>query len=38
MCGIIGLFIKNSELESHLGQWVAPMLVQMSERGDCGVP
>jgi glutamate synthase domain-containing protein 1 len=33
MCGIIGLFIKNPELESQLGGWVAPMLVQMSERG-----
>ncbi|ETW93072.1 MAG: glutamine amidotransferase [Candidatus Entotheonella factor] len=33
MCGIIGLFIKNPELESQLGELVAPMLVQMSERG-----
>jgi amidophosphoribosyltransferase len=33
MCGIIGLFIKNPELECQLGAWVAPMLVQMSERG-----
>ena len=33
MCGIVGLFIKNPELESQLGEWVAPMLMQMSERG-----
>lgn len=33
MCGIVGLFIKNPELESRLGEWVAPMLMQMSERG-----
>ena len=33
MCGIVGLFIKNPKLESQLGEWVAPMLMQMSERG-----
>ncbi len=33
MCGIVGLFIKHPELESQLGEWVAPMLMQMSERG-----
>lgn len=33
MCGIIGLFIKNPALESQLGEWIAPMLVQMRERG-----
>ena len=33
MCGIVGLFIKNPSLEDQLGALVAPMLVQMSERG-----
>ncbi|MEM7292951.1 MAG: glutamine amidotransferase family protein [Pseudomonadota bacterium] len=33
MCGIVGLFIKNPKLESQLGQLVAPMLIEMSERG-----
>ncbi|MGF1529013.1 MAG: class II glutamine amidotransferase [Candidatus Competibacterales bacterium] len=33
MCGIVGLFIKNPHLEGQLGKWVAPMLVEMSERG-----
>ncbi len=33
MCGIIGLFIKNPALEGQLGELVAPMLMQMSERG-----
>ena len=33
MCGIVGLFIKNPELEAELGALVAPMLVEMSERG-----
>jgi glutamate synthase domain-containing protein 1 len=33
MCGIVGLFIKNPELESKLGQLLSSMLVQMTERG-----
>lgn len=33
MCGIVGLFIKNSLLEDRLGQWLTPMLIEMSERG-----
>ncbi len=33
MCGIVGLFIKNPELESELGRHVSAMLLEMSERG-----
>ncbi|QMU60358.1 MAG: amidophosphoribosyltransferase [Gammaproteobacteria bacterium] len=33
MCGIVGLFIKNPALESQLGSLLAPMLVEMTERG-----
>ncbi|MFL5338285.1 MAG: amidophosphoribosyltransferase, partial [Geminicoccaceae bacterium] len=33
MCGIVGLFIKNATLETRLGELVAGMLVEMSERG-----
>jgi glutamate synthase domain-containing protein 1 len=33
MCGIVGLFLKNPELEKDLGRMVAPMLVTMSDRG-----
>jgi glutamate synthase domain-containing protein 1 len=33
MCGIVGLFIKNPELESKLGQLLSSMLVEMTERG-----
>lgn len=33
MCGIVGLYPKNPELESSLGQLLADMLVQMSDRG-----
>ena len=33
MCGIVGLFLKNVELEAKLGAWLAPMLTGMSERG-----
>src|SRR4051794_18948560 len=33
MCGIVGLFIKNATLEARLGELVAAMLVEMSERG-----
>ncbi len=33
MCGIVGLFIKRPALEARLGALLAPMLVEMSERG-----
>ena len=33
MCGIVGLFVKNPELECKLGRHVAAMLLEMSERG-----
>jgi methylamine---glutamate N-methyltransferase subunit A len=33
MCGIVGLFLKNPDLEPELGKYLAPMLVGMSERG-----
>jgi glutamate synthase domain-containing protein 1 len=33
MCGIVGLFIKNPELESQLGLHLSAMLIEMTERG-----
>jgi glutamate synthase domain-containing protein 1 len=33
MCGIVGLFCKSPELEPKLGEFLAAMLVQMSDRG-----
>lgn len=33
MCGIVGLYLKNLDLEHQLGALFAPMLVAMSERG-----
>ena len=33
MCGIVGLFCKSPELEPRLGQYLAAMLEQMSDRG-----
>ncbi|OED40062.1 amidophosphoribosyltransferase [Chromatiales bacterium (ex Bugula neritina AB1)] len=33
MCGIVGLFIKNPALEQSLGEHIAAMLMEMSERG-----
>lgn len=33
MCGIVGLFAKNSEMRPRLGALLAPMLIGMSERG-----
>lgn len=33
MCGIVGLFLKNPELEGRLGQLTATMLGVMTERG-----
>lgn len=33
MCGIVGLLVRNPELRSHLGEWAAPMLDCMGDRG-----
>jgi glutamate synthase domain-containing protein 1 len=33
MCGIVGLFAKTSEVEARLGEHLAAMLEQMSDRG-----
>ena len=33
MCGIVGLFAKSSEVEEGLGEHLAAMLAQMSDRG-----
>ena len=33
MCGIVGLFCKNAELEPHLGEHLGAMLAQMDDRG-----
>ena len=33
MCGIVGIFYKNSKLRDSLGASLAAMLMQMSERG-----
>ncbi len=33
MCGIVGLYTKNPDLENQLGSMVSAMLVQMTERG-----
>lgn len=33
MCGIVGLFLKNSVLEPRLGELLAEMLVVMTDRG-----
>jgi amidophosphoribosyltransferase len=33
MCGIVGLFLKDAELQPHLGALMAPMLAEMTERG-----
>ncbi|MBX2867533.1 MAG: glutamine amidotransferase family protein [Acidiferrobacterales bacterium] len=33
MCGIVGIYYKNPELESGLGGMLADMLVQMTDRG-----
>ena len=33
MCGIVGLFIKNPELSSDLGDHLTTMLIGMTERG-----
>ena len=33
MCGIVGLYIKNPELEESLGDHLSSMLIQMTDRG-----
>lgn len=33
MCGIVGLYLKNSELQPNLGAMFAPMLIEMTNRG-----
>ncbi len=33
MCGIVGLFIKNPEMEADLGKHLSHMLAEMSDRG-----
>jgi glutamate synthase domain-containing protein 1 len=33
MCGIVGLYLKNPELESQIGELFAPMLIAMTDRG-----
>jgi glutamate synthase domain-containing protein 1 len=33
MCGIVGLYLKNPQLESQLGKLFEPMLQAMTDRG-----
>nr|RNF57985.1 amidophosphoribosyltransferase [Acidithiobacillus sulfuriphilus] len=33
MCGIVGLLVKKPNLREHLGAWMVPMLIGMTERG-----
>lgn len=33
MCGIVGLFAKNKLFEAQLGRFLAPMLIEMTDRG-----
>ena len=33
MCGIVGLYLKNQQLESRIGELFAPMLIAMTDRG-----
>ena len=33
MCGIVGLYLKNPELDDQLGKMFVPMLVEMTNRG-----
>jgi len=33
MCGIVGLFSKSENIESHLGMYLSQMLIEMTERG-----
>ena len=32
MCGIVGLYLKNPQLESRLGELFEPMLIAMTGR------
>ena len=33
MCGIVGLYLKNSQMQDQLGQLFSPLLVEMTDRG-----
>jgi len=33
MCGIVGLYLKNKDLQSQLGAMFTPMLIEMTDRG-----
>ena len=33
MCGIVGLLVKKPASREHLGEWMVPMLIGMTERG-----
>ena len=33
MCGIVGIYLKNKDLQSSLGAMFAPMLIEMTDRG-----
>jgi len=33
MCGIVGLYLKNKDLQSQLGALFEPMLIEMTDRG-----
>ncbi|MDG6774342.1 glutamine amidotransferase family protein [Thiomicrorhabdus sp. ZW0627] len=33
MCGIVGLYLKNPDMESQLGEMFEPMLLAMTDRG-----
>lgn len=33
MCGIVGLFTKNPEVQGKLGDYISTMLIEMTERG-----
>jgi amidophosphoribosyltransferase len=33
MCGIVGIYLKNEELQPKLGELLAAMLIEMSDRG-----
>ena len=33
MCGIVGLYLKNKNMQPKLGSLFAPMLIEMSDRG-----
>ena len=34
MCVIIGLYLKNKELQTLLGELFQPMMIEMSDRGS----